>query len=215
MWAGVDTHREHQVTESRQDPAAESDDQRTVRGDHKLGRRPHCDSSGQGGVLDVHLYDTQADALRLGTRAASTRLRNEAYHVELSLLGRKTRDGKRGENRSGQGEVSVDGRSVLSVAVVRDGRVETGPEHPEEEGSCLRTNTFTDTAPRTCFEFYLKERTDHSEDVGVVNRALKAVAELQFRSIKDPRYGQTVIGSERVDDHGTAGIPNLGNNVFC
>lgn len=55
------------------------------------------------------------------------------YHVQLSFLLRHAGDGHRCENGGGQGEVGVDGRSVLSVTVVRDGRVETGPEHPQEQ----------------------------------------------------------------------------------
>lgn len=54
-----DTHREHQVAESRQDPAAESNNQRAVSCDHKLGRRSHGDSSSQGGILDMHLQYKQ------------------------------------------------------------------------------------------------------------------------------------------------------------
>lgn len=44
-------------------------------------------------------------------------------------------DGDGGEHRGGQGQVGVDGRSMLPVSVVRDGRVEAGPEHPQEEGA--------------------------------------------------------------------------------
>ena len=44
-------------------------------------------------------------------------------------------DGHSGEDSRGQSQVGVDGCSVLPVAVVCDGRVEAGPEHPQEEGA--------------------------------------------------------------------------------
>lgn len=39
------------------------------------------------------------------------------------------------EHTGSQGEVSVDDSSELSQARVSDGRVKTGPEHPQEDGS--------------------------------------------------------------------------------
>ena len=60
---------------------------------------------------------------------------SQPYHVQLSSLLRHAGDGHGGENRGGEGEVSVDGCSVLSVAVVCDGGVETGPEHPQEQST--------------------------------------------------------------------------------
>lgn len=45
-------------------------------------------------------------------------------------------DGVRREHTGGQGEVRVDHGCELSVARVSDGRVKTGPEHPQEDGSC-------------------------------------------------------------------------------
>lgn len=47
----------------------------------------------------------------------------------------ETGDGHSGEHRRGQGQVGVDGCSMLPVSVVCDGRVEAGPEHPQEEGA--------------------------------------------------------------------------------
>lgn len=51
----LNTHREHHISESGQDPAAESNYQRAVCCDHKLGCSSHGDSSSQGGILDMHL----------------------------------------------------------------------------------------------------------------------------------------------------------------
>lgn len=62
------------------------------------------------------------------------------YHVQLPSLLRHAGDGHSGENGGGEGEVRVDGRSVLSIAVVCDGRVETGPVHPQEECTCRLTH---------------------------------------------------------------------------
>lgn len=51
------------------------------------------------------------------------------------MLLEEARDGHSGEHSRGQSQVGVDGSSVLPVPVVRDGRVEAGPEHPQEEGA--------------------------------------------------------------------------------
>lgn len=61
---------------------------------------------------------------------------NQHYHVQLSSLLRRAGDGHGGEHRGGEGDVGVDGGSVLSRAVVCDGRVETWPEHPQEQCAC-------------------------------------------------------------------------------
>lgn len=45
-------------------------------------------------------------------------------------------DGVGGHHTGSQGEVGVDHCSELCVAWVSDGRVKTGPEHPQEDGSC-------------------------------------------------------------------------------
>lgn len=55
------------------------------------------------------------------------------YHVQLSFLLRHAGDGHRGENRGSESQVGVDGCPVLSVAVVSDGWVKAGPEHPQEQ----------------------------------------------------------------------------------
>lgn len=57
------------------------------------------------------------------------------YHVQLAVLLEEAGDGHAGEHRGGQRQVGVDGRPVLPVPVVRDGRVEAGPEHPQVEGA--------------------------------------------------------------------------------
>lgn len=73
---------------------------------------------------------------RYMTSRKSDVFQSEHHHVQLSFLLRHAGDGHGGENRGSKSKVSVDGRSVLSVAVVGDGRVETGPEHPEEQCTC-------------------------------------------------------------------------------
>ena len=55
-----------------------------------------------------------------------------AHHVQLPLLLEQAGDGHAGEHSGGQGEVGVDDGPVLPVPVVRQGRVEAGPEHPQE-----------------------------------------------------------------------------------
>lgn len=60
----------------------------------------------------------------------------EHYHIQFSSLLRHAGDGHGGEDRGSQSNVSVDGCSVLSIAVVSDGRVETWPEHPQEQRTC-------------------------------------------------------------------------------
>lgn len=42
------------------------------------------------------------------------------------------------KDRRGQGQISVDGCSVLTITVVCNGRVKTGPEHPQEESTWAR-----------------------------------------------------------------------------
>lgn len=56
------------------------------------------------------------------------------YHVNFARFLKEAGDGECGEDRGGQGEVGVDGGTVLPVPVVCDGRVETGPEHPQIKG---------------------------------------------------------------------------------
>ncbi len=51
------------------------------------------------------------------------------------MLLEEARDGHCSEHSGGQSQVGVDGCSVLPVPVVCDGRVEAGPEHPQEEGA--------------------------------------------------------------------------------
>ena len=43
------------------------------------------------------------------------------YHVQLASLLGETGDGYGGEDSGGQGQVGVDGRSMLPIPVVRDG----------------------------------------------------------------------------------------------
>ena len=57
----------------------------------------------------------------------------QRYHVQLPFLLRDTGDAHRRQDRGGQRQVGVDCRAVLPVPVIRDGRVETGPEHPQEQ----------------------------------------------------------------------------------
>lgn len=64
-----------------------------------------------------------------------THITCDCYHVQLSVLLDDARDGHSGEHGRGQSQVGVDGSSVLPVAMVCDGGVEAGPEHPEEEGA--------------------------------------------------------------------------------
>lgn len=55
------------------------------------------------------------------------------YHVELASLLGEAGDGHCGEDSGGQTQVGVDGCPVLTVSMVSNGRVETGPEHPQEQ----------------------------------------------------------------------------------
>lgn len=55
------------------------------------------------------------------------------YHVQFSFLLTHTGDGESGKNTGSEGKVSVDDCSMLSSTVVCDGRVKTGPEHPQEQ----------------------------------------------------------------------------------
>lgn len=45
----------------------------------------------------------------------------QPYHVQFSFLMSQAGDGEGGEHGGSEGEVGVDGRPVLAVAVVRDG----------------------------------------------------------------------------------------------
>lgn len=58
-------------------------------------------------------------------------------HVQFSSVLHQAGDGVRREHTGGQGEVGVDHRGELSDTRVSDGRVKTGPEHPQEDGSCV------------------------------------------------------------------------------
>lgn len=57
-------------------------------------------------------------------------------HVQFSFVLHQAGDGVGGERAGGQGEVGVDDGGELQRAGRGDGRVETGPEHPQEDGSC-------------------------------------------------------------------------------
>ncbi len=57
-------------------------------------------------------------------------------HVQFSFVLHEAGDGVGGEHTGSQGEVGVDHRCELTDARVSDGRVKTGPEHPQEDGSC-------------------------------------------------------------------------------
>lgn len=59
-------------------------------------------------------------------------------HVQLPFVFHKAGNSVGGENTGSQGEVGIDYCSELSETWVSDGRVKTGPEHPEENCSCRR-----------------------------------------------------------------------------
>ena len=59
-------------------------------------------------------------------------------HVQFSFVLHKAGDGVGREHTGSQGEVGVDHCCELSEARISDGRVKTGPEHPQEDGSCRR-----------------------------------------------------------------------------
>lgn len=77
------------------------------------------------------------------------------YHVQFSSLLRYAGDGHSGENGRSKGDISVDGCSVLSITVICDGRVETGPEHPQKQCTCKvrETNQTTVGGMNTCKHF--------------------------------------------------------------
>lgn len=59
-------------------------------------------------------------------------------HVQFSFVLHQTGDGVGREHTGSQGEVGVDDCSELTDACLSDGRVKTGPEHPQEDSSCRR-----------------------------------------------------------------------------
>lgn len=62
----------------------------------------------------------------------------EADHVQLSFVLHQAGDGVGREHAGGQGEVGVDHCGELREARVGDGRVKTGPEHPQEDSPWRR-----------------------------------------------------------------------------
>lgn len=56
-------------------------------------------------------------------------------HVKFSFVLHEAGDGVGREHTGSQGEVGVDHCCELSVARISDGRVKTGPEHPQEHSS--------------------------------------------------------------------------------
>lgn len=106
----------------------------------------------------------------------------------------ETGDGHRGEHCGGQGQVGVDGCSMLPVSVVCDGRVEAGPEHPQEErawAESKRTSCVSSALPwqQSVAEPFKMRRqlpTDHSKDIRVIHGSLQAAALVQVWPIEHP-----------------------------
>ena len=57
------------------------------------------------------------------------------HHVNFAPFLKEAGDGKRGEDRGGQGQVGVDCCTMLPVTMVCDCGVKTWPEHPQKQGS--------------------------------------------------------------------------------
>ena len=58
-----------------------------------------------------------------------------AHHVELALVADQCREAIGGQGAGRQGVVGVHGCAVLVITMGRDGRIETGPEHPQIDGA--------------------------------------------------------------------------------
>lgn len=63
-------------------------------------------------------------------------LSSKAYHVEFTLMLNQTGGGVGGQSARGQGEVGVGDGHELRHPFVSNGRVETWPEHPQEDRTC-------------------------------------------------------------------------------
>lgn len=59
-------------------------------------------------------------------------------HVQFSFVLHEAGDGVGREHTCSQREVGVDHCCELRDAWLGDGRVKTGPEHPQEDSSCRR-----------------------------------------------------------------------------
>lgn len=57
------------------------------------------------------------------------------YHVQFSMLLKQAGDGNGGEDSSSQREVGVNGCPMLTISMVTNGRIKTGPEHPQKQSS--------------------------------------------------------------------------------
>lgn len=59
-----------------------------------------------------------------------------AHHVQLAVVSCEGGHGVSGQGAGRQGVVGVHSGAVLVASVMRDGRVEAGPEHPQVKGTC-------------------------------------------------------------------------------
>lgn len=126
-------YREVDVAQRGDNSTAEAYNQRPVGHQHELCRSPHCNAASKGGILNVDLRKISSKTQ--WSIPQTTQMDKGQYHVQLPVLLEEAWDSHSGEHGWGQGQVGIDGRSVLAIAVVCDGWVEAGPEHPQKEGT--------------------------------------------------------------------------------
>lgn len=116
----------------------------------------------------MHIFSFNRRAELISTIVNEVGRDSEWYHVQLALLLKQARDGKGGENCGCQSQVGVDGCPVLPIAVVGDGRVETRPEHPQEERTCGREDSLHTEASVKAHTAEAATLSDVQERVGLL-----------------------------------------------